>query len=113
LDEITPGTSQRDKSSGEWTRRKTVLAFLFFGWFFVMVIFVGSDLYSFGRFPTLKDFFGYCLLATALSPIGAVAIGLKGGWIQDYIGLGRVLAVLIGIVLLGVVAAIIVNRTSG
>jgi hypothetical protein len=96
----------------ELTRKQTILAFLIGGWFFFMIVFVGSDLYSFGRLPPTNELLRYFLLAVALSPLGALVVGLKGGWIQEYLGLGRVLVFLLAVVFLGIIAAFMVKMAS-
>lgn len=89
------------------SRRQTLIAFMGAGWLFVMVIFVGGDMYSYGGLPTLGDFVMYVGLATLMAPVGALTIALKGGWLQEYVGWGRVFAFLLVVVVIGVVIAAI------
>ena len=66
-------------------------------WFVVMV---GSDLYL-DRVPTLREVGDYLALSLAMSPLGALVIALKGGWIQQRYGrqllIGLVIVVVVGI----------------
>ena len=61
---------------------------------------VGSDVYL-DRVPTLREVAGYLALSLVLSPLGALIIALKGGWIQQRVGrqlaIGIVIVVVVGI----------------
>jgi hypothetical protein len=99
-------TFLRRTAAQQLTHRQTIGVFLAAGWLFCFVMMVGAEFYA-SRTPTLKEVGGYAFLSAVLSPMGAIAIALKGGWLQNRYGKQIALA-LVAVVLLGILAAWII-----
>jgi hypothetical protein len=75
---------------------------------FMFIVMLGSDLYL-DRVPTLREVAGYLALSLVLSPLGALVIALKGGWIHQRYGwqlvIGLVVVVVVGILVAWLIGA--------
>jgi len=89
----------------ELSRKQTLGAFLAAGWVFSFVIFVGGDLYSYGRWPTPRILVEHALTALVMSPFAALIIGLKGGWAHDQ----PWVLWTVGVLLIGLIALVFVT----